>query len=293
MKKHLWGKALSIVVLSWVVGIWDVRAQVQGQDPVQSTEVDEWHPEGEIEPEIEPALAVTEQIPALEDVQDIGVLEYRDARNPETVAGRIRLTRDDVLWMARMLRGEAYGFGRRHYAMVLYTVAQRLWYLPTYRTLTNYTEFMRRFSQPINPRFTDPSSLYCRRYHRACTPAHIARRQKMQSMPWEQIPDELREMAILFAQGKLENPVPLSIDFARAYGPRDCVNKGTRVLTHDPVGVEPNHVFCRPQRDEQAPLLAIVPQAPTEWLTPIQRPAQPEFWETQFLEFRFPTIVGL
>lgn len=198
------------------------------------------------------------EIPALNEIHGIGVLEYRSATNPDVVAGRIRLTQNDVLWMARMLRGEAYGFGPTHYATVLYTVAQRLWYLPAFHNVDSFTTFMRAFSQPINPRFTDVDSNHCDRYRAQCTESYLARRNRIQNMRWEEIPDELRAIAIQFAQGRLPNPAPLSIDFARAYGPNDCINKGTRVLMHDPVEGRRRHVFCRPRTDAQAPLLTVV-----------------------------------
>lgn len=199
-----------------------------------------------------------ESVPALSDVQGLGVMEYRMPNAPDVVAGRIRLTQNDVLWMARMLRGEAYGFGRTHYATVLYTVAQRLWYLPAFREVDSFTTFMRAFSQPINPRFTDVNSRNCDRYRAQCGEAFLARRNRIQNLQWEEIPAELRLIAIEFAQGRLRNPAPLSIDFARAYGPNDCINKGTRVLMHDPIEGRRRHVFCRPRTDAQAPLLTVV-----------------------------------
>ena len=206
----------------------------------------------------EEGTGIAAEIPALSELTDLGVLEYRSAADPTVVAGRIPLTANDVLWMARMLRGEAYGFGTTHYAMILYTVAQRLWYLPAYRTVGTFTEFMRAFSQPINPRFIDVNSPYCDRYRAQCSPSYIRRRLLIQNMAWEDIPAELRTMAIEFAHGRVANPVPLSIDFARAYGPRDCINKGTRVLLHDPLTARPNHVFCRPMSDSRAPLFQVV-----------------------------------
>jgi hypothetical protein len=189
-------------------------------------------------------------------------LEYRSASQPEKVERLLPLTERDRLWMGRMLYGEVGTAGRKAYSLVLWTVAQRLWYLPAFRNVDSFTDFMRRFSQPINPGFLDPRGRLCQKFRRSCGPALIARRQRIQSMTWNELPEELRRAVDDFLAGRLENLAPQSIDFARSYGPNDCINKGTHVLLRDPPGPSrrggPQHVYCKPREAHRAPRVRVV-----------------------------------
>ncbi len=187
-------------------------------------------------------------------------LEYRNARTPQRIERVLPLTPQDRLWMGRMLYGEVGTLGRRAYALVLYTVAQRLWFLPAYRRVDSFTTFMRKFSQPINPGFLDPNGRLCRKFPGSCREALLARRRRIQSMSWEDLPAMIRDTVDEFMSGELENPAPQSIDFARSYNDRDCISKGTRVLLRDPPGPPGSgaqHVYCRPRKGEQAPLVTV------------------------------------
>ncbi len=98
-----------------------------------------------------------------------------------------------ALWAARMCVGEG---GKRcnptKAAAMLWAVMNR-WilhrarrYWPTYQYL------MRRFSQPINPRWQKDGDL-ARKYAgtKYCTPARLRRRVKISSLTWDEIPDQI------------------------------------------------------------------------------------------------------
>jgi hypothetical protein len=127
-----------------------------------------------------------------------------------------QLTWDDILWAARMLPGEA---GREaasaHGAAILWSQAQRLYKLGRRWT---YTSLIRAHSQPINPKWL-ANGQFCLPGGQGhgtnlCSPAAMANRAAIQSMPWESINPDVRTHVINWARGRVNNPVPKAIDFA-------------------------------------------------------------------------------
>lgn len=171
----------------------------------------------------------------------------------------IPITPEDVLWMARMVYGEANGFGRYHYTLILFTAFQRQAFLGGRPSREwSLIQFMRAFSQPINPAFNDPQTRQCQRFSRSCTPSKIARRLRVQNMTWKQVPSEIRQTVIDFVQGNIPSPAPQSIDFAASFGPEvDCRIPGQKVSFYDPPAGKLQAVFCE-STDKATPVVEII-----------------------------------
>lgn len=120
------------------------------------------------------------------------------------------LTPEDKLWMARMLRGEG-----TDWAAQLWTIAQRYVYRAE-RYEDSVAELVLEFSQPVDEQWTRTGSA-CRPggTHdgtEACSPARLDRRDGYRSLQPSQLQ---RELAFIerWAQGKVPNPVPRSMDW--------------------------------------------------------------------------------
>ncbi len=123
-----------------------------------------------------------------------------------------QITERDKLWAARMLVGE--GGGTQDPPAVLWTMTQLL----ALRHGRSFTDLIRAYSQPINPRWLDDGQ-FCRPGGRnagteACSSTRIARRRRIQALSWEQIPAELRQVVERWAAGTLPNPVERAVEFA-------------------------------------------------------------------------------
>ena len=125
------------------------------------------------------------------------------------------LTDMDILWLARSLWGEGGNpIGRREASAVAWCMMNRFLMWPKGRWRT-FTEFMRAFSQPINPLWTDPTSSKCIAHPEACTSDRIARRRRIQGAAWDDLPFSAKLYATGFAQGNLFQVLPDDVvDFA-------------------------------------------------------------------------------
>lgn len=125
------------------------------------------------------------------------------------------LTANDVLWLARALWGEC---GRKAddqaYWAVAYCMLQRFmrWDGPRSRW-PDWASFIRAFSQPVNPKWSNPGSALCKRFPRLCSRLRIKRRRTISECPWERLPRPAKRAAMLFAIGEADNPVPDAVDF--------------------------------------------------------------------------------
>jgi len=145
------------------------------------------------------------------------------------------VTADDRLWMGRMLIGETGESGwdsrdpaeqeakRQAGVAVLYSVAERFASNPSLRSNTGntFTGVMRAFSQPINPIWSSLSACSngrgcCGSEGTMCTPAHLSRRQRIQSKSWNALPEGVRSLVDDFIAGRVTNPIPGYNDFAAA-----------------------------------------------------------------------------
>lgn len=127
------------------------------------------------------------------------------------------LTDGDILWLARALYGEAGDpISRRSASAIAWCLINRyLMWGSDFWEGKSFTEFMRAFSQPINPIWTDPNSSKCLGQPKDCTPERIARRRMIQGAAWEDLPYSAKLYATTFAQGDLFQVLPNDIvDFS-------------------------------------------------------------------------------
>lgn len=130
---------------------------------------------------------------------------------------RYTLTDNDLLWLARATWGEA-GTQQRGGAAVIWAMAQyhalvvpRSGQRPAFST---FTDLLRAYCQPINPRWDETTDEMCQQRPAHCTPRHLERRRQVATASWSQIPQSVRSLVTTFAQGTLENPVPGMTDWA-------------------------------------------------------------------------------
>lgn len=124
---------------------------------------------------------------------------------------RYTLTMRDVEWLAKALYQESNTEKSR--IACAYAMIQRFMRWPGGKW-SSFTDFLRAFSQPINPIWADPTTAKCMQYPELCTSEAVARRRKIQNWTWEEIPRDLQEIAVTFASGKYANPVPNSVNFS-------------------------------------------------------------------------------
>jgi len=116
-----------------------------------------------------------------------------------------------ALWAARMCVGEG---GKRcstkKAAAMLWAVMNRWMLHRARRYWPTYQYLMRRFSQPINPRWRKGGDL-ARKYAgtKYCTPARLRRRAKISSLTWDEIPEQIVEAVKAFQAGTLPPPTEL------------------------------------------------------------------------------------
>lgn len=132
--------------------------------------------------------------------------------NPATFvgpAGTLVLSSSDQLWAARGVLGEG-GINPSDEVMAAYlwAIARRC-LVASKRT--SYGVMWQNFSQPINPKWAADGE-FCRvggKYenHDACSPDRLARRKRISSMPWDQIPERIRVAVERFARGELAKPL--------------------------------------------------------------------------------------
>ncbi len=112
------------------------------------------------------------------------------------------------IWAARMCVGEG---GRRcsrdKASAMLWALMRRFMLHPARRHWGTYTFLMRRFSQPINPRWMRGGDL-AKKWAgtKYCTERKLNRREKISTMPWWKIPKRIRTAVIDFSNGTLEEP---------------------------------------------------------------------------------------
>lgn len=129
-----------------------------------------------------------------------------------------QLTRDDVLWAARM---SVYEGGNA--ADSLWALTQRfVWFDEVKGTFyPTFGALAQAFSQPINPRWTAEGE-FCApggKYHGTdyCSPGRLARRQEAREADLEYLSTkdpEAINLVLLWAEGGLENPVPGATNWA-------------------------------------------------------------------------------
>ncbi len=132
------------------------------------------------------------------------------------VAGdfRYQLTPEDVLWAAR-----AAVFEGGEPADVLWTLTQRFVLLRS--SYPTFTQFVRAFSQPINPIWAAdgtmcaPGGKYAGKPE--CSPERLARRARASTITWHELEQKAPSTVVIvlaWANGHLPNPLPRATNFA-------------------------------------------------------------------------------
>ena len=136
----------------------------------------------------------------------------------------VPFTAADKLWTARMVYGEG-GDTPAEASAIIWTLVQRKYWgtgmehkNPRAFAAYNWRDFIRTFSQPINPRWYRHGPM-CRPGGagvgtRGCDEVRLHRRDLLKTMRWEDIPAVAREATQAFIDGKLPNSAPGVIDFA-------------------------------------------------------------------------------
>lgn len=118
-----------------------------------------------------------------------------------------QLTSEDVLWAARATQFE----GGTNPAATLWTHGQKF---GGYSTRPTFTDFIRAYSQPINPLWDDPSDEKCIESPSRCTAAAIERRRRARTITWNELHPRIRDLTTRWATARLSNPVPRAVEFA-------------------------------------------------------------------------------
>ncbi|MDJ0766544.1 MAG: hypothetical protein QNJ97_26455 [Myxococcota bacterium] len=124
---------------------------------------------------------------------------------------RASIDEETALWAARMCVGEG---GRKcnktKAAAMLWALLNRWFLHPARRHWPTFLFLMRRFSQPINPRWQRGGDL-ARKYAgtKYCSPARLRRRAIISSLTWDQIPKQIIETVKAFQQGVIPPPSEL------------------------------------------------------------------------------------
>lgn len=126
-----------------------------------------------------------------------------------------QLTPEDVMWAAKMASHE--GDAKE----VLWTMAQRFALTYPGQQWSSFTEFIRSFSQPINPdwystgKHCQPSGKGYRSDY--CSDELTARRERLADMTWDELEEKYPravQITLKWAQGQIANPVPRAVNFA-------------------------------------------------------------------------------
>lgn len=120
-----------------------------------------------------------------------------------------QLTGEDMLWAARMIVGEAgRGADKDDASAMLWAMMNRFM---QYGNWYDYTELLRKFSQPINPIWYRDGKR-CRpggKYHgtKFCAENLLKRREEVSSLTGDEIPINIKTWVREFANGVLLMPV--------------------------------------------------------------------------------------
>ncbi len=146
---------------------------------------------------------------------------------------RYQLTTEDLLWLGRALIGEVSEKSSdweepgtwQGGAAVAWAMANNFMLLkarkridgqigtvrPRFRT---FLSLLKSYCQPINPIWADPNAGKCLERPEACTPRRIARRQRMRTKSWDNLPSNVKRLVLLWADGRVQNPIGEHVDWA-------------------------------------------------------------------------------
>jgi hypothetical protein len=115
---------------------------------------------------------------------------------------------ETALWSARMIVGEGgYKCSEKKAAAMLWALMNRWFLHPARRHWPSYLYLMRRFSQPINPKWQRGGTLARKWINtKYTTEAKLKRREKISSLKTREIPDSINKMVEKFQAGSLQIP---------------------------------------------------------------------------------------
>jgi hypothetical protein len=138
---------------------------------------------------------------------------YRYVGSDKANQNRMAIVDDETfMWCARMCIGEG---GQRCSAdkasAMLWAIMNRWMLHPARQYWPTYLYLLRRFSQPINPRWQEGGDLavkYAGTEH--CTPARLKRRAAICNLKWSDFPESILQTVKSFQAGTLPPPVALT-----------------------------------------------------------------------------------
>lgn len=129
-----------------------------------------------------------------------------------------KITRDDVLWLARMA---AYEGGSA--ADSLWALAQRFVWFDEAKSIfyPTFGDLAQAFSQPINPKWQADGE-FCvpgGKYHgtKWCSEGRLQRRAEARAASFDELKakePEAMDLVVLWAEGRVQNPVPGATNWA-------------------------------------------------------------------------------
>jgi hypothetical protein len=164
---------------------------------------------GTVPGDSKPVTPTMTTAPARPGTQERGRVYVERSTLHGPVGPPVVLTDTDMLWLARALYGEAgTGASQEHYAAIVWALAQNMKLVRRPRLFTTFTAITRAYCQPVNPKWESLQSSGCVRRPDHCTEAHLARRRRIRTLQWSNIPANIRQVVDSFRAGTLSNPVP-------------------------------------------------------------------------------------
>lgn len=119
-------------------------------------------------------------------------------------------------------------------AAVLHALVNNYMRVPAKRQIyASLGDFTDAYCQPLSAEWADPTSARCLERPDRCTPEVIARRARIGSMSWSELPLPVQALVQSFVRGCSLNPIGGRTDWAAAsagYAPADARNVGGNVF---------------------------------------------------------------
>jgi len=119
----------------------------------------------------------------------------------------LEMTDEALLWLGRAYIGEHGWRNFVHFPAFAWCMINRFMLHPGNHHWADFIYMLRRFSQPINPRWMRGGDL-ARKYRKSkmCSPAKLDRRERMVSLTWEELPARLRSQLVALREGRIAPP---------------------------------------------------------------------------------------
>jgi hypothetical protein len=145
-----------------------------------------------------PKFKATGGMDKMPPADQIGSLAFDDGTKK-------KLSREDLLWLARAIHGETAGSATEEQAAAMtWTLAQRMRWSPTFRSWS-MAKLTQAFSQPVNPNWLADGKFCKGQAKEACSARRTKLREKYRSLEWDEISPAARKVVVAFSQGQLDN----------------------------------------------------------------------------------------